>query len=323
MVERVRAAEPDATIEGFTVQPMVERPGAHELILGMTEDAQFGPVLLFGHGGTATEVIGDRALALPPLNLALARRLIERTRVSKLLAGYRDRPAADVDAIAETLVRLSELVVDRPEICELDINPLLADEGGVVALDARIRVRAGGRSVPLSIRPYPEDLARPVVIAGRPMTLRPVRPEDELVVREAVPELDPATARPRFLSPVADLSHETAARLTQIDYDRELLLAVIEGRRLVGLGRLGADPDNLRADIELTALADDTRGDTLDALLGALIEEARTRGIGELSVHLEADEALADRYRPLGFAPPATRGGVEEWTAALGDAAGG
>ena len=316
MFERVRAAVPRATIEGFTVQPMIERPRAHELILGMTEDAQFGPVLLFGHGGTATEVIADRSLALPPLSLTLAHRMIEETRVARLLAGYRDRPPADVAAIAEILVRLSDLVVDRPEIVELDINPLLADDRGVLALDARVRLTAGPRT-PLAVRPYPHHLARPIVVAGRPMTLRPIRPEDELVVREAVPELDPETARPRFLAPVAELSHETAARLTQIDYDRELLLAVIEGRRLIGLGRLGADPDGIRADLELSALGDETREDTLDALLDSLIGEAATRGIGVLSVHLWAGGLNSERYRQRGFAPPATRGGDEEWTLAV------
>jgi len=319
MVERVRSARLAATVEGFTVQPMVERAGAHELILGVTEDQQFGPVLLFGHGGTATEVIADRALALPPLNDALARRLVGETRVSRLLAGYRDEPAADLGAIAETLVRLSDLVVDCPEIVELDINPLLADEHGVLALDARIRVAAADRAarVPPSISPYPQHLARPVVVAGRPMTLRPIRPEDEPLVREAVPELDPATARPRFLAPVADLSHESAAQLTQIDYDRELLLAVIEGSRLVGLGRLGADPDNVRADLELTALRDATRSDTVDALLDALIAEATTRGIGTLSIHLETVDGGGERYRRRGFVPPALREGIEEWTSIL------
>lgn len=318
MTERVEAVAPEATVEGFTVQRMVDRPGAHELILGMTEDRQFGPVLLFGHGGTATEVIGDRALALPPLNAALARGLIEETRVSRLLAGYRDRPAADRDAIAETLVRLSELVVDRPEIVELDINPLLADERGVLALDARIRVAAADRAgrVPLAIRPYPQELARTVEVGGRPMALRPIRPEDERLVRAAIAELVPETARPRFLAPVAELSHDSAARLTQIDYDRELLLALIEDERLVGLGRLGADPDRVRADIELTAAAGEGRDEVLDLMLDALVGEARSRAIGSLVVHLEA-ASPTDRFATRGFVPPTARGGVEDWTAVL------
>lgn len=324
MVERVRAAAPNARIDGFTVQPMVAHTGAHELILGMTEDAQFGPVLLFGQGGTATEVIADRALALPPLNLALARGLIEETRVAKLLAGYRDRPPADRAAIAETLVRLSELVVDRPEIVELDINPLLADERGVIALDARVRValadRAGRAS--LAICPYPQQLARTVELEGAPMLLRPIRPEDEPLVREAIGALRPETARPRFLGPVAELSHDSAARLTQIDYDRELVLALIERGELAGLGRLGADPDNVRADVELTARGGASRAALLDVLLDALVSEARSRQIGTLTVHLEPANGDVARYRRHGFTPPELRDVVEEWSSLLSDGGG-
>ena len=222
MVERVHTVAPDAPIEGFVVQAMIDRPRAHELILGMAEDPQFGPVLLFGHGGTAAEVIADRSLSLPPLNLALANALIDRTRVSRLLAGYRDRPPADREAIARTLVRLSELIVDHPEIVELDINPLLADEEGAIALDARIRIAPADRPdrVPLAVRPYPQNLVRTVELEdGRSLELRPIRPEDESLVRSAIATLEPETARPRFLAPITELSHESAARLTQIDYD--------------------------------------------------------------------------------------------------------
>ena len=140
MQTRIREALPHARLQGFTVQPMILRPNAHELLLGVFEDPLFGPTILFGAGGTATEIIQDTAASLPPLDLKLARDLMEQTRIFKLLKGYRDRPAADLDAIADTLVRLSQLVIDCPAIRELDINPLLADENGVVALDARIRI---------------------------------------------------------------------------------------------------------------------------------------------------------------------------------------
>ena len=318
MVERIRGVAPDATIEGFVLQAMIDRPRAHELILGMAEDAQFGPVLLFGHGGTATEVIADRALTLPPLNLALAASLIDRTRVSRLLAGYRDRPPADREAIARTLVRLSELIVDHPEIVELDINPLLADEDGVIALDARIRIAPADREgrLPLAIRPYPQDLVRTVDIEdGRQLELRPIRPEDEPLVRSAIGALVPETARPRFLAPISDLSHDSAARLTQIDYDRELVLALIEDGELLALGRLGADPDNERADIELTARPGDDREQLLDLALDALMTEAYRRGVGSLTVHLDPTATESDRYRPRGFLPPPLRQGVEQWVA--------
>ena len=157
---RIAKAAPQARVEGFVVQPMIHRPNAHELIVGASEDPQFGLVILFGHGGTAVEVIADRALALPPLNMRLAHDLIAQTRVSRLLRGYRDRPPSDLDAIAVTLIKVAQLVVDLAEVAELDINPLLADQNGVIALDARIRV--AGATVPperrLAIRPYPKEL---------------------------------------------------------------------------------------------------------------------------------------------------------------------
>jgi acetyltransferase len=133
MRERIRESMPEAAISGFTVQPMVHRPNARELIVGASDDVQFGPVILFGHGGTAVEVIQDKAIALPPLNMRLARDVMMRTRVYRLLEGYRGKPAADLDSIALTLVKVSQLISDIADIAELDINPLLADEQGVVA----------------------------------------------------------------------------------------------------------------------------------------------------------------------------------------------
>lgn len=141
MWQRVHALQPQARLAGFTVQPMVQRPDAHELIIGVTNDAIFGPVILFGQGGTAVEVIGDRAVTLPPLTPRLACELVARTRIAKLLAGYRNHAPADLAAIYTTLMQVDQMVADLPELCELDINPLLADAQGVLALDARMRVR--------------------------------------------------------------------------------------------------------------------------------------------------------------------------------------
>ena len=153
------AARRRARIAGFTAQPMVRRPHAQELILGASVDPQFGPVLLFGQGGTAAELIADRALALPPLNMRLARDLMAQTRVHRLLQGYRDRPAADLDAIALALIKLAQLVIDVAEVAEVDVNPLLADEDGVIALDARIRGEAWPQRR-LAIQPYPAPSSR-------------------------------------------------------------------------------------------------------------------------------------------------------------------
>jgi acetyltransferase len=157
MRQRVQTSSaPQARITGFVVQEMIRKPRAHELIVGMAVDRQFGPFLLFGQGGTAVEVINDKALALPPLNLPLAKDLISQTRVYRQLQGYRDRPAAALDDVAMIIVRFSQLVSDLDEVVEADINPLLVDDKGAIALDARIR-QFGVGSGELTHLPYPES----------------------------------------------------------------------------------------------------------------------------------------------------------------------
>ncbi|MCG6862367.1 MAG: acetate--CoA ligase family protein [Chromatiaceae bacterium] len=188
MRERLERAFPQARLDGFTVQPVVRRPGAYELIIGMSDDPQFGPVILVGQGGVAVEAVDDKALGLPPLNMRLAGELLSRTRIYRLLKGFRAQPAANLDAIALTLVRLSQLVVDLAEVCELDINPLLADQFGVMALDARVRVESADRSGAdrLAIRPYPKELEESISLGdGRTLLLRPIRPKDEPSVQSA------------------------------------------------------------------------------------------------------------------------------------------
>mgnify|MGYP002034226118 CR=1 FL=1 len=168
------------------------RPGAHEVFVGMTSDPVFGPVIVFDQDGTAVEVVDDSAVALPPLNMILARDLIDRTRVAALLRGYRDRPGVDIDTLCLTLMQVSQLIVDRPEIAEIDINPLLVDADGVLALDARVRVAEPGLSRQLAIRPYPEALPEAVVLdSGRALTLWPIRLEDEAAHRAFLSQMAP------------------------------------------------------------------------------------------------------------------------------------
>ena len=224
MLARVAAAKPDATIDGFTVQQMIRRPKAQELLLGAVVDPTFGPCLMFGHGGVATEIVADRCMGLPPLNANLAQDMIARTRVARLLAGYRDRPAANHAAIEAALVALSDLVIDFPEIGELDINPLLADADGVIALDARIIVaepREGRGN--LAIRPYPAHLTRTLSVDGLSFQLRPIRPEDSGVLLKMARRTAPEDLRLRFHGGVGAGSEAGAARLSQIDYDREMV----------------------------------------------------------------------------------------------------
>jgi acetyltransferase len=318
MLARIREALPEARIDGFTVQPMVERPGAYELIVGMDRDSQFGAVLMFGEGGTAVEVLRDNALGLPPLNMRLAMDMISRTRVYRRLRGYRDRPGVDLDAVAMTLLRLSQLVVDFPEIDSLDVNPLLADQQGVIALDARIRVRActlDDRLAHLAIRPYPKELEEPITLKdGRQMLLRPIVPEDEPALNRAFARLDPDEIRNRFLQPMRTLNHIMAARFTQIDYDREMALVLTEegipGQRDIhAVVRLSADPDNEQAEFAII-VQHQFAGQGLGRLLmERILAYARSRGIGTVwGVTLRDNQRMRALARALGFRQQAEEG---------------
>jgi acetyltransferase len=282
MLERVRAERPDARIEGFTVQEMAPVREAVELIVGVAEDPLFGPVILFGHGGVAVEVIGDKALGLPPLNLHLAREMMSRTRVVALLGSYRGHPPADLDAIAATLVKVAQLVIDFSEVAELDINPLLALPDGVLALDARIRVAEpalqGTRR--LAIRPYPKRLEKEAHLAdGRSLLLRPIRPEDEPLIQDTLSKSTPEDLRLRFFAPLKRLSPLLAARLTQIDYDREMAFVAEHEGAILGVVRISADPDNIEAEYAVFVRSD-MKGKGLGYLLmQEMIAYARARGI--------------------------------------------
>jgi acetyltransferase len=290
MLARVRQIVPNARIDGFTVQPMVDRPDAFELIVGSNEDPQFGPVILFGQGGPAAEIVGDTVLALPPLNMHLAHDAIRRTRLFGLLQGFRGRPPAAIDDIALTLIKVSQLIIDFAEVVELDINPLLADEFGVLALDARIRVRKSEQppAKRLAIRPYPKELEEVLSLPdGRTFVLRPVLPEDEPAFQALFDKLSPEDIRMRFFAPKKALSHPFAARLTQIDYDREMALVLAEpgmpGRSEVfGAVHISADPDGERAEYAIL-LRSDMAGLGLGPLLmRRIIDYSRARGLREL-----------------------------------------
>ncbi len=306
MIETIRHKAPDAQIDGFNVQPMIHRPGAHELILGIAEDATFGPVILFGQGGIAVEVIGDRAVALPPLNPVLAHDMIERTQISRLLRGYRDRPAADLDAIALTIVKLSHLVVDLHRVAELDINPLLADANGVIALDARVVVRRRGTvRRPLAIRPYPRELERDVETKkGRHFVLRPIRPEDEQALRGMFERSSRDDVRMRFFAPRRQFGHGFSARLTQIDYDREMALVALDpgGTDVLGVVRLVSDPDNEAAEFAVMVRSDMQGVGLGYCLMQSILDYARQRGVGRVfgEVLLE-NKAMLQMADKLGF----------------------
>lgn len=307
MLERVARLRPQARVKGFTVQPMIRRPKAIELIAGMSVDPTFGPLLMFGAGGTAVEVVRDTAHALPPLDLNLAHDLMRQTRVWRLLQGYRDRPAADVAAIAEALVRLSYLVARHPEIREVDINPLLAHETGIVALDARVRVEnpAGHPRVPMAIRPYPSEwVAEADVKPLGPVRIRPMRPEDEGLYAAFFARLTPEDQRLRFFTARPDLSHRFLARLTQIDYAREMAFAAVDEAavELLGVVRFVADPDYVRGEYAILVRSD-LKGRGLGwCLMQHLMAYARTEKIEQLYGCVLAENATTLRMcRELGF----------------------
>jgi len=327
MLARCRQLKPLAAIEGFTVQKMIRRGGAHELIVGISVDATFGPTILFGQGGTAVELVADRALGLPPLNASLARDLMSQTRVYRLLRGYRDHPAVDMEALELVLMKLSQLAADIPEIVELDVNPLLASERGVLALDARMRVEASpaGALERLAIRPYPVELEEYVELHGRRLLLRPIRPEDFAQHQSFLEKVTREDLRTRFFTAVCELPQRDLAHLTQIDYEREMAFIAVAsgegaGNETLGVARAHADPDNIEAEFAVLVRSD-LKGQGLGALLLAkLIRYCRGRGTQRV-----VGEALPDNLRMLrlaryfGFRVEPQREGVVRMSLALQD----
>lgn len=311
ILSRARAAKPDAHISGVAVFPMIVRPKARELIVGVADDPTFGPIIVFGQGGTAVEVITDKAMTLPPLDLALARRLIARTRVSRILKAYRNVPAADEPAIELLLVKLAQLVADFPEIREIDLNPVLADETGVTAVDARVSVapaetRPGPAGHPrFAIRPYPEEWEQHLTLGdGTAVWVRPVRPEDEGLYQSFFTHVTAQDLRLRFFAPVKDFSHTFIARLTQIDYARAMVFVAIDASsgQMLGAVRLHADAMYETGEYAILVRSD-LKGHGLGwKLMQLIIEYARAEGIGTIRGQvLHENTNMLEMCRQLGF----------------------
>ncbi|MCD2516194.1 bifunctional acetate--CoA ligase family protein/GNAT family N-acetyltransferase [Massilia sp. G4R7] len=316
MEARVRALRPQARLQGYTVQAMARRPQALELIVGLTVDPVFGPVVLFGQGGIAVELSADQAVALPPLNRLLAAELIGRTRVARLLQGYRGLPPADLDALADVLVRVGRMAAELPELVELDINPLLADATGVLALDARLRlapVPAGqDAAARLAILPYPAELERRADSALGPLTIRPIRPEDAQAHIAFFRALTPEDVHMRMFGMMRELTPQQLARFTQIDYAREMAFiatrpvqdgAAADGAETLGVARVVLDPDGERGEFAVTV-----RSDLKGRGLGRLLMERLLDYCAERGVAVVEGAALPENTRmhalaaTLGFA---------------------
>jgi acetyltransferase len=311
ILARARALRPEARISGVIVQAMVVRQKARELILGLANDPTFGTVVVFGRGGTAVEIINDKALALPPLDLQLAHDLIKRTRVSRLLCAYRDVPAVKQDAVAMVLVKLSQMAADIPEIRELDINPLLADEAGVLAVDARVAVGPTGRKFAgtgpanFAVRPYPSQWQRHIEVKnGWRVFVRPIRPEDEPLIHEFLRHVTSQDLRLRFFAPMKEFTHAFIARLTQLDYARAMAFVAFDeaSGELVGVVRIHSDSVYENGEYAIL-LRSDLKGRGLGwALMQMIIEYARSEGLKIISGDVLAENTvMLAMCRSLGF----------------------
>jgi len=311
MLESARKAKPSARIPGVTLYPMIVRPHARELIAGVADDPTFGPVIVFGRGGTAVEVINDKALALPPLDLKLANDLIARTRVSRVLSGYRNVPSADLRAISLVLVKLAQLAADLPEVRELDLNPLLADADGIIVLDARVAVapftsaeeRTHGSR--LAIRPYPSEWQRDARLPdGTAVRLRPIRPQDEALLHAFFAKVTEEDLRLRFFAPVKELSHTFIARLTQLDYSRAIAFVALEPQtgEMLGAVRLHADANHETGEFAILVRSD-LKGRGIGwILMQLIIEYARAEGLNAITGQvLRENRKMLKMCEELGF----------------------
>ncbi|MFW9609853.1 MAG: GNAT family N-acetyltransferase [Aquaspirillum sp.] len=288
IIERAREKMPNANINGIMVQPMVKRPYGRELMLGCTHDNTFGPVLTFGAGGIAAEALDDRKLSLPPLNDYLANSMIDGTRVNRILGSFKNMPAIDREALKATLLRVSEMVCELPAIYEMEINPLIADEQGILALDARIIVRApqGNRRRygHMAIMPYPTDLVEYMTLRdGTEVMIRPMRPEDADMQQEFVRSLSEESRFNRYMSSIKELSRPVLVRFTQLDYDREMALsmvATIEGKtQQLAASRYFMNPDNESCEFALV-VGDDWQGRGIGVIMmERLFDAARQQGL--------------------------------------------
>jgi acetyltransferase len=325
MVQTVTRLQPKARINGVTVQNMASNKRGREIYIGLVTDDPFGPVIAFGAGGTMIELINDRAMELPPLNQFLARRLIERSRVAETLGEWRGASAVDMDALEQVLLRVSEMVCELPQLREMDINPIIVDESGAVAVDARIVIdnapqASSGRANNyghLSILPYPARFEQVWPLpGGGEYTVRPIHPDDANMLQDLMHHLSPESRYFRFISSITELPPTMLARFTLIDYDREMaLVAVFKERRagpnggitetecIVGVSRYITNPDQSSCEFALV-IADDFKGKGLGSrMMLSIMDVAREKGLTEMDgLVLANNPGMLKLMKGLGFA---------------------
>ncbi len=308
ITERAQSEFPDADIMGVSVQPMLSQRD-HELLAGLKHDRHFGPVVLFGAGGTAAELLKDRAVGFPPLNHVLARRMMEETRIYQLLKGFRNCPPANINMLVEILIRLSQLAIDFPEIAELDINPVVVGGGEICAADARVLLAQPSREAPyhLIISPYPARFETRTVSAGLVnIFIRPIRPEDAGALEELFHTLSSRSIYYRFFTPLKALPPNMLARLTQIDYDREIaLVAMSEStseEKMLGAARVITDWSQKGGEFSVL-VGDPWQGKGIGAeLLSRCLAIAKQRGLETVhGVVLSENTQMLRLAKKLGF----------------------
>lgn len=306
---RLREQRPDLTPAGYAIAGLAGKADAHAVRLGIAVDPVFGPVIRFGPGGNTMGPLADDAIGLPPLNLALARTLMAETRLWWELQGAGDHPPAAIDEVALALVRLSQIATDLPRVREIDLNPLLVDADGVAALSARVRLHCGDAPADtrLAIRPYPVELEKTILTrTGKRLILRPIRPEDEPALQAFVRDMSPEDVRMRFFSPLRELDHRFGARLTQIDYDREMALVAIDpevdGTAIWGVMRISADASGTSAEYA-GSVRSNLKGQGLGRILmEEIIDYSRRRGIRQMWGEVLAEnQSMLTLARKLGF----------------------
>lgn len=317
IIDNVQRNYPDALVNGISIQPMIVKPNGRELMVGVTNDPIFGPVIAFGAGGTSVEIMDDHAVSLPPLNTFLAKDLIQRTRVSKMLSEFRQMPPAKMDALESVLLRVSEMVCELPMLMEMDINPLIVDEQGALAADARVVVNfhqpSADRYAHMAIYPYPTQLVSEWQLAnGLNIVIRPIRPEDAELEQAFVHNLSEESRYFRFMNSVQELSESMLVRFTQIDYSREMALVAVTNEHdeeiELGVTRYAINPDGKSCEFAVV-VADSMRGMGLgDKLMGVLMDAARAKGLqvmeGEV---LNNNTGMLHLMKRLGFSIEASR----------------
>ncbi len=310
MEAAIKRLQPEITEVGMTVEPMFKSPTGRELMIGVVRDPVFGPAISFGLGGTMVEILKDNTVALPPLNAYMAEQMIAKTKAAKYLEAFRQLPPANKKALVDVLLNISTMVSELPEILELDINPLIVDEQGVMAVDARIKAQLSNQLSPYShmaIHPYPYQLTQSFQLAnGANITIRPIRPEDAILEKDFHNRLSERTKYFRFMQALQELTPEMIVRFTQIDYDREMaFVAVTEDANLpseLGVGRYLMNPDGNSVEFALV-VADDCQCLGIGSrIMRALIQTAKSKGMlffeGEVLV---INTPMLSLVKKLGF----------------------